>query len=193
MLAVSDGHGGARHFRSQVGSTLAVHIAVGMAKEFLSKASATADLSQLCQQIVQAWSVAVRSDLENNPLTEEELTVLEKTDGANSRQSVVDRPELAYGATLLVAAVTRDRMIYLQLGDGDMLSVASDGTTTRPIEADQRLVANQTTSLCQPEAEREVSRRVAEWHRPYASAGVAVVRWICEFVPFGRRFFADRK
>lgn len=56
--------------------------------------------------------------------------------------------------------MTDERIIYLQLGDGDILAVAADGATVRPIVADERLGGNQTTSLCQPEAWREF--RVAE-------------------------------
>ena len=43
-------------------------------------------------------------------------------------------------------------LLYLQLGDGEILSVTAQGTTTRPLPPDDRLIANQTTSLCQPEA-----------------------------------------
>jgi Protein phosphatase 2C len=156
VLAVSDGHGGGRHFRSQVGSTLAVHVAVKVVQDYLvGLAGADCDLSQLSQQIVDAWVTAVMSDLTHNPFSEAELGALAEAEGERSKDSVVERPELAYGATLLVAAVTDERIIYLQLGDGDILTVAADGTTVRPIVADERLGGNQTTSLCQPEAWRE--------------------------------------
>ena len=156
VLAVSDGHGGGRHFRSQVGSTLAVHVAVKTVQDYLAGlAGADCDMPRLSQEIVDAWVVAVTSDLAHNPFSEAELGALMEAEGERNKDSVVERPELAYGATLLVAAVTDERMIYLQLGDGDILTVAADGTTTRPIAEDERLVGNQTTSLCQPEAWRE--------------------------------------
>jgi len=171
VLAVSDGHGGGRHFRSQVGSTLAVHVTVKAVQDYLAGlAGAECDLSQLSQQIVDAWVTAVKSDLAHNPFSEAELGALEEAEGERSKESVVERPELAYGATLLVAAVTDERIIYLQLGDGDILTVAADGTTARPIAADERLVGNQTTSLCQPEAWREF--RVTE---TATSAGLPVL------------------
>jgi hypothetical protein len=160
VLAVADGHGGARYFRSQVGSTLAVHTAVRLVGEFMANSLAPETVLEqtrqaLCPQIVTTWAAAVLSDLGNNPFTEAELALLEQVDGPASRAAVLERPELAYGATLLVVAVIAGRVLYLQLGDGDILVVAPDGTTTRPIVADERLVANQTTSLCQPEAEKE--------------------------------------
>jgi len=155
VLAVSDGHGGGRHFRSQVGSMLAVHVTVAATRAHLSASTAGVDFDGLGRKIVEAWLAAVGSDLANNPFTEAELSTLLTAEGEVSRDSVVDHPELAYGATLLMAAATDERMIYMQLGDGDILSVAANGTTTRPIAADDRLVGNQTTSLCQPEAWRE--------------------------------------
>jgi hypothetical protein len=161
VLAVSDGHGGGRHFRSQVGSTLAAHVAVQVVQEVLARESlgrngdAGGGLVGLTQEIVGAWTSAVAQDLAHNPFTEVELDVLAAAEGDRSRDSVVERPELAYGATLLVAAATENRIIYLQLGDGDILTVAADGTTTRPMPEDARLVGNQTTSLCQLEAWRE--------------------------------------
>jgi serine/threonine protein phosphatase PrpC len=158
VLAVSDGHGGGRHFRSQVGSMLAVHVTVETVREHVSRAAGlngSADLSDLSHKIVNAWLSAVGSDLEHNPFTEEELSALINAEGEASKDSVMEHPELAYGATLLVAAATDDRVLYLQLGDGDILAVAADGATTKPIAADARLIANQTTSLCQPDAWRE--------------------------------------
>ena len=158
VLAVSDGHGGGRHFRSQVGSMLAVHVSVETVREHVCRTpglNGSADLSELSQKIVNAWLSAVGSDLQHNPFTEEELAALTNAEGEVSKDSVVEHPELAYGATLLVAAATDDRMLYLQLGDGDILAVAPDGATTKPIPVDARLIANQTTSLCQPDAWRE--------------------------------------
>ena len=101
------------------------------------------------------WTAAVSADLENHPLTSEELTELENGDGVDSRTSVETLPILAYGATLLVAAATDNLILYLQLGDGEILCVNSSAETTRPLPGDERLVGNQTTSLCQPDAWRE--------------------------------------
>lgn len=163
IAAVSDGHGGARHFRSQIGSSLAVSTAIDALQDFLSERppdaagdSITAgDIQTLQQRLVDHWLSAVTADLENHPLTDEELATLEHGDGPGGRTAVETLPTLAYGATLLAAAATRDLVLYLQLGDGEILSVDSTGQTTRPLPADSRLVGNQTTSLCQPDAWQE--------------------------------------
>ena len=163
VAAVSDGHGGARHFRSQIGSSLAVSTAVDALHAFLSQRapdggthSIEADqVQELQRTLVASWLAAVATDLENHPLTEEELIELEGEDGAESRTSVETLPALAYGATLLVAAATDDLILYLQLGDGEILSVGASGETKRPLPPDVRLLGNQTTSLCQPDAWQE--------------------------------------
>ncbi len=163
IAAVSDGHGGARHFRSQIGSSLAVSTAVDVVQDFLSKRafengadSINADDIQILERrLVDHWMAAVSADLENHPLTGAELEELEKGDGADSRTSVETLPILAYGATLLVAAGTDNLILYLQLGDGEILCVNSIGETTRPLPDDARLLGNQTTSLCQPDAWQE--------------------------------------
>lgn len=163
VAVVSDGHGSPRHFRSQIGSSLAVSTVAATLQGFLRDSVATngqvpfvpEQVHELERKIVSGWLAAVQSDLENNPFTEAELITLEKEEGAEGRAAVASSPELAYGATLLAAAATDRVLLYLQLGDGEILSVTAQGTTTRPLPPDDRLIANQTTSLCQPEAWRD--------------------------------------
>src|ERR1700733_2003405 len=160
VAVVSDGHGSPRHFRSQIGSALAVSTVAGTLQGFLRESVASnghvpfvpEQVHELERKIVSGWLAAVHSDLEHNPFTEAELAILEKEDGAEGRAAVESSPELAYGATLLAAGATDKVLLYLQLGDGEILSVSATGTTTRPLPPDDRLIANQITSLCQPEA-----------------------------------------
>ncbi len=160
VAAVSDGHGGARHFRSQIGSSLAVSTAVSLLQDFLpayagrdgAAALQPAQVQALQRKLVDSWMVSIASDLENHPLSGEELDNLETIEGPESRAAVGTLPQLAYGATLLIAAATDSLVLYLQLGDGEILSVSANGETVRPLPSDERLIGNQTTSLCQPEA-----------------------------------------
>ncbi len=160
MAVVSDGHGSPRNFRSQIGSSLAVSTVAGTLQGFLRESVASngqvpfvpEQVHELERKIVSGWLAAVHSDLERNPFTQAELATLEKQDGKEGRAALRSRPELAYGATLLAAGATDKVLLYLQLGDGEILSVSASGTTTRPLPPDDRLIANQTTSLCQPEA-----------------------------------------
>jgi serine/threonine protein phosphatase PrpC len=163
VAVVSDGHGSPRHFRSQIGSSLAVSTVAANLQGFLRDSVAPngqvpfvpEQVHELERKIVSGWLAAVQSDLGNNPFSEAELTNLEELEGAEGRAAVMSSPELAYGATLLAAAATDRVLLYLQLGDGEILSVNAQGTTTRPLPPDDRLIANQTTSLCQPEAWRD--------------------------------------
>jgi hypothetical protein len=163
VAVVSDGHGSPRHFRSQIGSSLAVSTVSGALQSFLRDSVASngkvpfvpEQVHELERKIVSGWLAAVHSDLEHSPFTQAELETLEKEDGLEGRAAVEDSPELAYGATLLAAGATDKVLLYMQLGDGEILSVSETGTTTRPLPPDDRLTANQTTSLCQPEAWRD--------------------------------------
>jgi hypothetical protein len=160
VAVVSDGQGSPRHFRSQIGSSLAVSTVAGTLQSFLRESVASngqvpfvpEQVHELERKIVSGWLAAVHSDLEHNPFTKAELATLEKKEGMEGRAAVESSPELAYGATLLAAGATDKVLLYLQLGEGEILSVSATGTTTRPLPPDDRLIANQTTSLCQPEA-----------------------------------------
>ena len=46
--------------------------------------------------------------------------------------------------------LTSDYVLYVQLGDGDILCVADDGSTARPLPPDDRQFGNETLSLCSP-------------------------------------------
>jgi hypothetical protein len=160
VAVVSDGHGSPRNFRSQIGSSLAVSTVAGTLQGFLRESVAgngkvpfvPEQVHELERKIVSGWLAAVHSDLERKPFTPAELATLEKEDGMEGRAAVESSPELAYGATLLAAGATDKVLLYLQLGEGEILSVSATGTTTRPLPPDDRLIANETTSLCQPEA-----------------------------------------
>lgn len=160
IAAVSDGHGSPRHFRSQVGSSHAVNIAANLLEEFLlhhgsatgNKSPAPEDIQELQKKLVDGWLTTIQGDLDSNPFTEEELSKLVDSDGMDGRTAVENDPVIAYGATLLAVGATESTVLYLQLGDGDILTVNSVGETMRPLPEDARLIANQTTSLCLPNA-----------------------------------------
>lgn len=167
ILAVSDGHGSAKSFRSHIGSEQAVGTAAWVLQDLLDGQPDPANLSaikrtaedRLPQEIVRRWSQAIEDHLKQTPLTPAELGALEERNGAAARQAVVDNPLLAYGATGLTVLAADSFILYLQLGDGDILVVRESGEVSRPLERDARLFANQTTSLCSPDAWRDVQVR----------------------------------
>jgi hypothetical protein len=169
ITAVSDGHGSARHFRSQVGSLHAVNLAAALLEEFLisygdsTSPPANEQLQELQKKLVASWRASIEADYQGNPFTTEEIAALMESEGEESRRAIEADPAIAYGATLLAAGAIGNSILYLQLGDGDILTVAPQGVTTRPLPEDERLIANQTTSLCMPEAWKDFR---AVWSRP---------------------------
>ena len=157
VMAVADGHGSSRSFRSDRGARLAVRTATRLLRSRLQELTrshpdhAHAQLRALARAIVEAWVEQVRDDLKRYPFGEGDLAKLDQ----RARHELDGNPLLAYGATLLAAAVTRKGIYYLQVGDGDIMLVARDGTTWLPLPPDRRLVGNETTSLCLPEAWRD--------------------------------------
>lgn len=160
ILALADGHGSAKCLRSDIGSGLAVSTATKVMRESLKDIEAARSLStikrwaeeSLPRAIVRRWRDAVANHLSTVPLTREELDNLGAKEGAERRNQVVLDPILAYGTTILAVLVEKSFIVYLQLGDGDILAVLDSGEVLRPLPPDERLFANETTSLCIPDA-----------------------------------------
>jgi hypothetical protein len=83
-----------------------------------------------------------------------------KKDGPHALKLVAGNPLLAYGATSLTVAVEESFVLYLQLGDGEILNVSATGEVTRALPEDERLFANETTSLCTRDAEKNFRVRL---------------------------------
>ena len=152
VLAVADGHGSARYPRSHTGANIAVDVATKLIDDFLNSQASADSLSLikdateewLPRTLVRNWTEAVAENLKADPLSPDESTSVGLADEL-----------VAYGTTLLAAAVTERFAFYLQLGDGDILTVSESGVVSRPLSKDERLIGNETTSLCAPEAWRD--------------------------------------
>jgi len=118
-------------------------------------------LQELCEgglpgEFVRAWSQRVDADLAATPLSPQEKDGLVRQSGEAAWAAVETNPRLAYGATLLIAAISPAFVAFWQLGDGDILTVSQDGNNvSRPIREDHTLIANETTSLCMASASRQ--------------------------------------
>ncbi len=168
--AVADGHGGQRHFRSETGAQLAAEIAIRRLRALAGGLEQCAPAERTRHvathwpaAIVSEWVANVQADLVARPIRDDEWAALAEGEDEAAVEAVRADPLLAYGATLLAALVTPSTIVLLQLGDGDVLAVARDGSTRRPIPSDERLAGNRTTSICQPGAENDV--RVAVLRR----------------------------
>ena len=168
VVSVSDGHGSDKCFRSHLGSRFAVRLGAQLATELLDELRGADDPSAAEEELkkrapaelVRRWREAVEADWKARPFTSEELETLEKKDDARARKLVEENPLLAYGATSLTVAVSESFILYLQLGDGEILNISDAGAVERALPEDARLFANETTSLCTSGAERDFRFRL---------------------------------
>lgn len=168
VVSVSDGHGSDKCFRSDRGSRFAVERAAQLVGEFLEELRGPSDHAAiesrardyLPREFVRRWREAVEADLKARPFTDAELEAVEQKDGPRALKLVAGNPPLAYGATSLTVAVTDTFILYLQLGDGEILNVSATGEVTRALPEDERLFANETTSLCTRDAEENFRVRL---------------------------------
>ncbi|HET7690626.1 MAG TPA: protein phosphatase 2C domain-containing protein [Nocardioidaceae bacterium] len=143
VVAVSDGHGGKRYVRSDVGSRYAVEVAVERVVAAVERAGVESPVELLRGEvagIVEVWRDRVQAHAASEPFSEDETS---RAGGGD----LGAEPLLAYGATLLVAVVGEAGVGIAQIGDGDAL-IRTHGFATRPVPGDTRLVGGQTTSLC---------------------------------------------
>ena len=162
VLAIADGHGSPRYSRSHTGAKLAVEIAAQLIHNFLTSQSDYNNLSLikraveewLPQALVRAWVDAVDEHVRENPLpgVERSIRAGNRNDESASES---ENFTIAYGATIIAVAVAPGFVIYLQLGDGEILTVDDRSQVSRPLAKDERLFANETTSLCAPDAWRD--------------------------------------
>ncbi|MBQ6986711.1 MAG: protein phosphatase 2C domain-containing protein, partial [Oscillibacter sp.] len=165
-IAVADGHGDWRCFRSHTGAELAVSVALDFLKEvaqeklsapeavrerffhdmFTNPRYRQLELRRWTDVVLSRWSDAVRLDYDSRPPDPEEL---------DSLPASLRTPEAVphiYGATLIAALWIPPALVLFQQGDGRCEVFYADGTVNQPIPWDERCVGNVTTSLCDPDA-----------------------------------------
>ena len=161
IAIISDGHGGTRYYRSDVGSRLLTEVtarcltefAEGIPQEsFSGKPFSTVavgdtmppELQQLFGAIVVGWRNAVMEHAGQHPLTETEQAIAVPQDEHEW--------EKTYGCTLIAALRTPSYWLAFQVGDGKCVALQSDGTPFEPIPWDDRCFLNKTTSICDTDA-----------------------------------------
>lgn len=135
-VALADGHGSSKH--AEVGARIAVQVCLAALADFAERlADGDAALAAIQRyadhplrvQLVREWAARVRRKAGDDDV------------------DLVD-----YGSTVLFALAT-DRFLLLgQLGDGDILLIGNDGSVRVPLPADPAAFADETPSLCLPEA-----------------------------------------
>ena len=186
MAIVSDGHGGDRYFRSDVGSRLLVEITAEAIRQFSElgggygglnlitnespedlpgNAVVSDKLRWLFSSIISQWNIAIERHVAENPLTEWELAhVNEKY---RNEFLAAQSHEKTYGCTLMAFFRTSTYWIAFQIGDGKLLTLDMiDGKPVfnQPVPWDEKCFLNKTTSICD-------SNALAEFRYCYCSNG----------------------
>lgn len=148
-----DGHGSGKCFRSDIGSELATKVlSIFFLKIFETSVKEEINLSfvnsyvnkELPKDIVLKWRELVDEHIELHPFTSKEKIILYGEEDDKKQ----DRKYIAYGTTLLGTLVTPSFILYVQLGDGDIVVLNSDNSIDQRFEEDDNLLGNETTSLC---------------------------------------------
>lgn len=166
VVVVADGHGGSRYVRSDVGSKLAVSVAIEVVSATLENGLLDGPvrkveketLAGLPSELVTTWSNRCLEHLSQHPFTAEEA--------ARAGEPIHNDPLLSYGSTLLIGILSSTRCFLLQLGDGDSLVALEDGRMVQPLPADERLTGSETTSLCLSDADRDFRMATVESPAP---------------------------
>ena len=153
IAVVADGHGSAKHFRSDVGSRIAVKISIELLKKYMSQTDFKNQfrqypdfiLQQMEKQILMKWREAVEEYHKENPLSEEEKKLFPAEEKSRMKIPVI------YGSTVLIAVMADGFSYGMLLGDGGFVVLSRKGRISIPVE-DPNSHANYTSSLCNTNA-----------------------------------------
>ena len=161
-VAVADGHGSAKHQRSDIGAQLAVEVTVKLLEEFANQPFDVRLIkeasSYLPGKIVQAWREAVVGDHQTHELHGDPL----QNNGGASDTDEQNKKNIysLYGTTLLATLLTDDYALYLQIGDGNLHVMNEDGEIETPLPQYGSFIANETNSLSQDKAANHFEQKI---------------------------------
>ncbi|GHC58243.1 PP2C family serine/threonine-protein phosphatase [Streptomyces cinnamoneus] len=161
ILAVADGHGSARHARSDVGARLAVDLFAAHAREFAALASAdgpdgSRSLSWLMHYARNVMPRRLVAEWRRNVLGHWQRLHEHDPDATRTAAPTDEQKLLLYGATLIGAVLTPQLFAAWQLGDGELTVVGHDGGVDLPLAPAEADLGDETESLCSREAWRLV-------------------------------------
>lgn len=184
VAVVSDGHGGARYFRSDKGSELAVRCAKKAIAKFVKETSNTllfkgkiltqiginpeksdnkvyTALSWLVSSIIRQWNSEILKDAQTRSITEWEQQHVEQKyldEFTSSLSGDEGTLEKIYGCTLMAYVMTEEYWFAFQIGDGKMVffNLGDQGIEENQfIPWDDKCFLNKTTSICDSDAASE--------------------------------------
>ncbi|MGN1411928.1 MAG: PP2C family serine/threonine-protein phosphatase [Oscillospiraceae bacterium] len=155
ICVVADGHGSKKHFRSDVGSKLAVQSSMETVAEFMNdyksfskafRATPSRIISRMQKNIISKWNDKILEHYNENPITDKEMALFT----GNEFNSI--KMESYYGTTLIIGVLCQDFSFGLQIGDGSLVMINEMGEIEMPITDDESHPANITASMCNSNA-----------------------------------------
>lgn len=165
VAVVADGHGSKKHFRSNVGSKLAVEATLDTIANFYEdpaefEANFPANhkfiLKNIEKQIIANWNFKITEHLKKVPVTPEERIRFSEEEFKEIA------PESYYGTTLIAVIAGKSFTFGIQIGDGSLVAVFEDGAAVMPMEYEESAPANITASLCNSGAAKMFNSFYAE-------------------------------
>jgi serine/threonine protein phosphatase PrpC len=149
IIAVADGHGNKKHDLSHHGSLLAVNTASEILTSFYTNFGSEGSSSELKKTFREDFPRRVTREWRKSVI-EYERKRIEKDEVSENQdlQKIYTR----YGTTLLACLITPDVILLGQIGDGDILSIGTNGVIETVFQKDPNLVGNETYSLSSQEA-----------------------------------------
>ncbi len=155
ICVASDGHSDNNCFRSSKGAKYGCESAIEILKRFFElyyeqgndKKEFTLETEdRLKKSIKQCWDRKVFKDIEEHPITQDELQPLSQRvraiyESGRGLQNI-------YGATFLAAAICEDFFVALHIGDGIVMCISPDGTYYEPLPYDEKSETGSPASLC---------------------------------------------
>ncbi len=147
IISVADGLGGKEFFRAERGSREAVKNAVEAGKTFISSLKTREVIDEasvrsgFCRVFVDEWVSSVMNDFGTDPPSFEDQEKNEKnakfyfpSTGEQETGDVREKffASFPYSTTSITLIVTDSQIIIAQIGNGDVVMIEADGTTSRP-------------------------------------------------------------
>jgi hypothetical protein len=156
-LAVADGHGADRYFRSAKGAHYAVNVMTEVLREFVQSHARETDptvlqhwaLNELPALVCDRWRDEVKADLAKQPYEPDERASIGLPPNPDTYDWLTDKALEPYGCTLLGVATTDHYLLGLQLGDGNIAIMDAAGTGRFLFENPESVEKH---SICQPTA-----------------------------------------
>lgn len=157
---ISDGHGSHECFRSDRGSKYATEVLKDIFDNLIQQFKETEDQNlshikryineTLAKEIVTKWKEKVCENIKYYPFVDKEIEILiPNIEEQTERKNLLEKKKFkAYGATLLGVLATPKYVLYVQLGDGDIVVINENNEVGNRLPEDERLIGNETTSLC---------------------------------------------